>query len=769
MLMKKSFPQQSLTGKEENKMKNPLIKRLPRELKSEAGKYLIIFIFMIIVIGFVSGFLVASGSLVKIYDESFEKYNIEDGNFELYFEADEAALEKIETDGKVKVYENFYIERETKEVDSTLRIYKNREEIDKVCVHEGVMPAGENEIAIDRMYADNNSLCVGDTLTVGDKELKITALVALSDYSALYASPSDMMFDAIKFGVAVMTNYGFDAMGETGFHYNYSWKYDSAPADDIGAKEMSEDLLEVISENAVVTGYIPMYANPAIQFVGDDTGSDRIMFTVFLYIVVIILAFIMAITTNNTIAKEATVIGTLRASGYTRGEILRHYIAMPMLVVIVSAIVGNILGYTVFESVAKEIYYTNYSIPVYVTEPSLDAFVKTTVVPACIMFVINFAILSYKLRLSPLRFIRRDLKTRQRKKALKLNTKIGIMHRFRTRIILQNIPNYVTIVIGIFLANIILLFGMGFPDLLDRNSELISENIICNYQYVLKAPVETENEIAEKYCAGSLSTIEGKLKSESVTIYGLAPDSAYIDIDTEKGVFISEAYSQKFKINTGDTITLKEEFGVNEYSFEIAGIYDNPTTIAVYMDKAFFNETFDNDEDYFNGYLSDEKLDDIDEMYVATIITEDDMNKMGRQLNHSLGAIMDMFYMFGLVMFMLIIYLLSKIVIEKNAQSISMTKILGYSNSEIGGLYVVSTSIVVVLSFILTMPLVNYIMGFVCEVMFSEYSGWIAYDVPFSVFVKIIASGIIAYGVIAFAQFRRVKKIPMDMALKNVE
>lgn len=750
-------------------MKNPLIKRLPRELKSEAGKYIVIFVFMIIVIGFVSGFMVASGSLIKIYDKSFEKYNIEDGNFELYAEADNTTLEAIENNGSIKVYENFYIERETEEIDSTLRIYKNREEIDKVCIMEGELPDSGNEIAIDRMYAENNSLDVGDTLTVGSEKLTVSGFVALSDYSALYASPSDMMFDAIKFGVAVMTEDGFNSMGENGFHYNYSWKYNTAPVDDIEAKEMSEDLLEVISENAIVTGYIPMYANQAIQFVGDDTGSDRLMFTVFLYIVIAILAFIMAITTNNTITKEANVIGTLRASGYTRGEIIRHYLAMPMLVIIISALIGNILGYTVFENIAEDIYYTNYSIPTYITHWNADAFVRTTVIPVLLMFIINFTILAYKMRLSPLKFIRRDLKTRQKKKALKLSTKIGIMHRFRLRIIFQNMPNYITIVIGIFFANIILLLGMGFPQLLDRNQELISENIICDYQYILKNPVETENENAEKYCAGSLSTIEGRLKSERVTIYGLNADSKYIDIDTENGVFISEAYSQKFKVNAGDTVTLKEEFGTKEYTFEVSGIYDNPTSLAVYMDRTFFNETFDYEDDYFNGYLSDEKLDDIDEIYIATTITEDDMNKMARQLNHSLGSIFDMFYWFGLVMFMLIIYLLSKIVIEKNAQSISMTKILGYSNSEISGLYIVSTSIVVVLSFLLTMPIVNTIMKSVCEIMFSEFSGWIPYDVPAMVFVKIIASGIIAYAIIAFMQFRRVKKIPLDVALKNVE
>lgn len=750
-------------------MKNPLMKRLPRELKSEVGKYLVIFVFMVIVIGFVSGFMVASGSLVKIYNESFEKYNIEDGNFELYAEADDTVHEAIENDGKIRIYENFYIERETKEVDSTLRIYKNREEIDKVCLMKGALPTGKNEIAIDRMYAENNSLDVGNVLTVGDKELTISGFVALSDYSALYASPSDMMFDAIKFGVAVMTEEGFNAMDESGFHYNYSWKYNNAPADDIEAKKMSEDLLEIISENAIITGYIPMFSNQAIQFVGDDTGKDRMMFTVFLYIVVAILAFIMAITTNNTITKEANVIGTLRASGYTRGEIIRHYLAMPMLVILVSALVGNILGYTIFENIAENIYYTNYSISTYVTNWNADAFVRTTVVPVILMFIINFAILAYKMRLSPLKFIRRDLKTRQKKKALKLSTKIGIMHRFRLRIIFQNMPNYIMIIFGVFFANIILLLGMGFPQLLDKNQQLISENIICNYQYILKAPIETENENAEKYCAHSLSTTSDELKSESVTIYGLNADSNYIDVAIETGVFISEAYSQKFKVATGDTVTLKEEFGTTEYSFKVEGIYNNPTTLAVYMDRAFFNETFDNDEDYFNGYLSNEKLDYIDEMYIATTITEDDMNKMARQLNHSLGAIFDLFYWFGIVMFMLIIYLLSKIVIEKNAQSISMTKILGYNNREISGLYIVSTSIVVVLSFLLTMPLVNTIMKLVCEIMFMEFSGWIPYDVPISVYMTIIVSGIIAYGIIAFMQFRCVKKIPLDVALKNVE
>ena len=39
------------------KMKNPLRKRLPRELKTEFGKYLVIFLLLVATIGLVSGFL----------------------------------------------------------------------------------------------------------------------------------------------------------------------------------------------------------------------------------------------------------------------------------------------------------------------------------------------------------------------------------------------------------------------------------------------------------------------------------------------------------------------------------------------------------------------------------------------------------------------------------------------------------------------------------------------------------------------------------------
>ena len=88
---------------------------------------------------------------------------------------------------------------------------------------------------------------------------------------------------------------------------------------------------------------------------------------ILLYIVMVIMAFVFGITTSNTIRKEAGVIGTLRASGYTKNELIRHYMSMPVLVTLIGAVVGNILGYTIFKNVCAGMYYGSYSLPTYVT------------------------------------------------------------------------------------------------------------------------------------------------------------------------------------------------------------------------------------------------------------------------------------------------------------------------------------------------------------------------------------------------------------------
>lgn len=752
------------------KMKNPLNRRLPRELKSEFGKYLVIFLFFIMVISLVSGFLVADTSLHTAYLEAFDKYNIEDGNFAYAEEASDDAIAAIEKDGKVKVYANFYKEEDTDDFESTFRAFGERNDIDKVCLLDGDMPKADTDVAIDRLYAKNHDLEIGDKFGVAGKDLTISGIVALSDYSTLYQNASDMMFDNDKFGVGVMTDAGFAALRENHLHYNYSWGYDTAPEDDAEAKDMAEDLMPILAENGMLTNFLPEYLNQAIIFAGDDMGGDMSMILAFLYIVIVILAFVFSITISNNITKEANAIGTLRASGYSRGEMVRHYLIMPMLVLLVAAVVGNVLGYTWLEQIFANQYLASYGLTTYEVLLNPQAFVLTTMIPLILLFIINFVMLTVKMRISPLQFIRRDLSKRKKKKAFRLNTKIPIMRRFQMRVILQNFPNHVMIFFGVFFANFILMFGMILQPMLVHYQNTITDNVLSAYQYILKTPAETETDGAEKFCFGSLDTLPEKRSSESVSLYGVKPDSDYVKLHSSgKKVDISIAYAEKYGVEKGDTITLKDPYGSDKYKFEVGGIYDYPSTIAVFMEQDLFRQTFDYDSDYFNAYFSDQKIKDIDDALISTEITVDDLTKTSRQLIRSMGSMMNLFLVFGALMFVLILYLLSKIIIEKNAQSISMVKILGYNNREINRIYLHSTTIVVILCILITIPISSLVMKEVVEVVFFEYSGWITYYMPAVTYVEVAASGIICYAIVAFLLNRKVKKIPMSDALKNVE
>ena len=753
-------------------MRNPLNKRFLRELKGELAKYIVIFVFMTAVIGLISGFLIADGSMYDTYNKSFEKYNIEDGNFELYSKADESVIDKLEKEN-VTIYENFYKEeivvrhnniKNDEDSQSTLRFYVNREEIDKVDLMEGSLPEDINEIAIDRMYAENNDIKVQDTLTVGSRILKVTGLVALSDYSSLFSDNSDTMFDSLKFGVGVVSQKCFDAYDDTHIHYVYSWFYDNKPEDDKEAKLMADDFMKTISSNAILVNYIPQYINQAIHFTGDDMGSDKAMMIVLLYVLIVIMAFVFAVTTNNTIVKEANVIGTLRASGYTRGELLRHYILLPIIVTILGALVGNILGYTVFKDIFAAVYYESYSLPTYHTLWNADAFLLTTVVPVIIMLAINIVIIGCRLKLSPLKFLRRDLSGKQKKKAMRLPA-FRFFNRFRLRIIIQNMPNYITLFIGILFANVLLLFGIMLGPMLTHYQNEITDKLIAKHQYVLKALVDVDDNAAEKYCVKTLATIEGRLKSEDVLVYGVKDNSIYADINTaslkDNEVYITNGYADKFRIKKGDKITLKEKYDDNEYEFTVKDMYDYPSSFAIFMSDAAFKNVFDKSEDYYSGYFSDNIL-DIDEKYVATQITLDDLTKVSRQLDRSMGETFNLVKIFAVVLFAVLMFLLTKLIVEKNTTSISMVKILGYSNREISRLYVTSTTIVVVLSVALSIGLSVVIMNYLFRVFMEEMSGWISCYYAPHIFPVMFILNITVYAVISFFMMAKIKKIPMD-------
>lgn len=774
------------------KTKNPLTRRIPRELIGDWGKYLVVSIFLILMIGAVSGMYVANGSMMKAADESVEKYKREDGHFELNDKADDEMLSALEEGKKqdvpVRLYENFYRNEEEDNdndgtSDGTIRVYTKTDDINLACLLKGDFPENKNEIAIDRMHADNVGVTVGDTITVSGEEYEVVGLLAYVNYSTLHEKSTDLMFDALKFNVAMVTSEGFERLHKS-IHYTYAWKYVKEPADEKDEKAFSEDFLKELAEQALlntnaIRDYSPAYANPAINFATEDMGSDEAMGGVLLDILIVIIAFIFAVTISNTIVKESQTIGTLRALGYTKAELLRHYLSMPVIVTLLAAIIGNVLGYTVFKYVVVSMYYNSYSLPVYETVWNATAFLKTTLIPVVLMFVVNLIVITKMLQHTPLQFLRCDLKKMKRKKAVRLPA-WRFMSRFRLRIILQNIPNYVILFAGIFFIMVMLAMAVGMPSTLDYYKKNATDMMFAKYQYVLKSTVDaqgneidTDNDEAEKFSMKSLLH-KGDNLDEEVSVYGITESSRYVDIDdlkslAEKEVYISTSFADKYNLKIGDTVTLDEKYEDDRYCFTVEGIYDKCQSIAVFMSIDNYRELFGQKKQEFTGYLSDTEITDISEDYVATVITERDITKMCDQLDHSMGAYMEYFQVLCIALSAVLIYLLTKLIIEKNETAISLTKILGYRDGEIAGLYLFSTTIMLILADVISVGLGALVMSLAWRAILFSYSGWFAFVIEPVGYVKMFAFVLIGYLFVMVLDFRRIRKVPMDEALKNVE
>ena len=778
-------------GKKTGKPGNPLRHRYLRELRSEFGKYLVIFLLLVFTIGFISGFLVADGSMIIAYNESFEKYRIEDGNFRTDQEISKSNRRDIEDLG-VTLYDNFYIEKSIGN-GSALRVFQNREEVNLPCLMKGEFPEKTGEMILDRMFADNNGIRVGDSIRFGGYDFVVCGLAAFPDYSALFQDNNDTMFDAVKFGIAAIGKEDFETFSSDERVSCYSWKYKTPPSSTEEEKVMSDDLMEDIAEEVYVEEFIPRYLNQAIQFTGEDMGGDRAMMLILLYIVIVIIAFVFVITINDTIAREAPVIGTLRATGFTRWELVRHYMTLPIIVTLTAALVGNVLGYTYFKNVCADMYYGSYSLPTYVTVWNAEAFRLTTVVPCVIMAVTSFFTLWHKLSLSPLNFLRRDLHRRGRSRAVRLSGHIPFSVRFRLRIFFQNIGNYMILLVGLLFANLLLLFGMALPVVLDRYQESMKDNMLCSYQYFLKIPAYrmdrdyemdkimsstflrlsamTSNEDAEAFSAYTLKIPEGEaLRVENISVYGVKKNSRYVKAPIGRGqVWISSAYADKCRKKTGDTLRLREPYEDKYYEFKVDGIYDYEGALCMFMRREDLTQTFGLFEDYTAGYFSDTEIKDISRDLIASVVDYEALIKISRQLDVSMGGMMILVDIFAVVLFMILIYLLSRIIIEKNAQPISMTKILGYSDGEIARLYIVTTSLVTLIMLACTIPLEDVIMRLIFRnYLAARMTGWITYDIPPELFGKMFLIGAATYLAVAALEIRKIRAITMADALKDV-
>ena len=865
----------------------PLAKRLPRELRRNIGKYLGIFLLMCGSIALTSGFLLAAHSIGCLIDDMRDAYTIEDGRVTTSFEATDNQLKAAEgaadDAGGVTLYKNFSIDAIIKKTSGddgtkrTLRTYAHRTKVDIASYCEGKEPKTDGEVAIDRVFATNNDLAVGDKVELEGRTYTICGIMTQPDSQALFLNNSDFTVNTITYGVASFTFADRDL----------------STADRTDAEQ---DMVEALTDaDARVDDLIDADSNQGIGYARDDVDGDSMMWMTLLDIIIVIMAFVFVVLTDATIEEESAIIGTLLASGYRRREIVLHYLALPAIVGVVAALLGTALGIAFFTEPMRSLYYGSYSLPPFQVYWSWEIFVKCAVVPAVALILITLVGLLRKMGKTPLQFLRHEASGKSgTKRGLQLPERMGFVSRFRLRIFLRNLGNFATLFVGIAFASLLLLFGLAILPTMTHYADNLETSLVAEHQYTLKAPLELEGtaEEREQWSAlERLQSVDGVLLSaaqdaddelddaanaaqtaadaataspsaeslaaaqdalakvqdkkdalyaclddladalgcnrdeaidlidkaskidtdnddihpvnttdngagaiaqaekyavyqlqydrcdgngeETISVYGISSDSRYWkDLNVGDGrVVFGGGLLDKFGWSEGQKVALSDKYEGEHYSLEYAGkdcVWGSKSDMNIYMSIDDFNELFDNDAAYFNGYVSDEKL-DLDARYFAGDTTPDDMRAVGDQFIGMMSKMIGMMVGLAVFIFLLFMYLLTKAVIDHSARSISYMKVFGYRDSEISHLYIRSITLCVVASLVLSLPVIIGSLAAIFRSMLLAYNGNIEIYVPAWSMAACVGIGFATYLVVALLHTRSIKRVSLAEALKVQE
>ncbi|WP_416330264.1 FtsX-like permease family protein [[Clostridium] innocuum] len=747
-------------------MRNPLHKSLKKEFLRNRSRYISLSLVLILMIGVVTGFLSVAYSAKELLIKDQISSKVEDGQLALRDRMDVKTKTKLEALG-LKVYEQFYTEQSVSR-DTMVRVYRKRFDINRATLHEGRMPNKQTEIALDRLFALKNGYSIRDTIRMSGKSMTITGLISVPDYTSLIQKNSDMMMDPIHFGIAIVTDTGFQTLSTDRMVYSYSYYLDDRELNDFQKQKRADDIQEIcIREGAVLENLLTAQMNQVISFLPNDMGSDIPMVQTLLYIILMILAFIFVVISQTMIEEQASVIGTLLASGYTRRELLQHYMMLPTILIIVCAGIGNLIGYTLFPNLFTDMYYSNYCLPPLSIQPVWEALLSTTVMPFIFMMLILYMLLKRRLRLSPLRFLRKDLRRHRQRRYIPLHGS-SFFQRFRIRIILQNKGSYLVLFLGIIFASFLLMFALILTPSMEQYIRNLEADSRCDYQYLLKAPVQADG---EKVTLTSLKAyyVGGDLDLD-VTLYGLGPNSGYYTDMTlssdPKSIVISSDFASKMSLQVGDAITLRNPYRDKAYSFTIQDIYPYNTGFSAFMPRNQLNQLLHEDHTYFNGYLSNQPL-DIEEAYVQSVVTRSDLVKINEQMTQAFSQLLPVLTSVSIAIYLVVLYILTRLVIDRNAISMSFLKVMGYTAKEIRSLYLHATTLVVLASLTAALPLCNIALRYLMKFAFMKFTGNLSVYIPGYVYFLVFVTGGVAYLFIKALLTRRIEQMELGYALKE--
>lgn len=731
--------------------------RIIREFLSNKVKYLGLIILIIMSSMTIVGFVDSTDSIMDTVGVYFKTNNCEDGTFTLKNKINNITLNKLKRLG-VDVEENFYSDYKINDIQ-TIRVYKERKNINKISVVAGENLKNSHDILLDNKRDGLPDYKIGNYIDIDGIKYYIAGYAVAPDYTYIKKQISDLNSDPQKFGIGFVSENDFEKLDDK--IYAYSFK----------SNEISvEDVKSILQKNTELKSFTKAEDNARITGYHDDLLINKYVAILIGCILCAMIGFIISMMIVSIIDKESPIIGALYSLGYIKKEILKHFMLLPTIMVSVGAIIGTILGFLI-QGPLGEASAGMYSFPPIKTSYSLYVIFMGTVLPILIVIVVNYFILSKRLSSTPLQLLRKEKKS-SKLRAIKIRG-FNFIIRFKITQIVREMGSNVMLCIGVLFAMLILMLGLGMNSSLNSYIEKIKNESIPEYTYVLKLPISVhESDNVEKAYVKGMSMYCGIMSSNmNVTLQGIKADTHFYNFkidDNDDNVYISNSVSEKFGINIGDYIDINDTENNKVYIVKVGGIFEYSAGLYMFMNIKQMNRLMDNDISNYNAFLSNHEI-SINNDYVYSTITKDDMIRNAQSTMDSMRPMQIMIIVIATILYILIMYLLLKLTIDKNITGISLMKVFGFNRKEVSKLYIGSGLYTVLLCLVLGIPLIYNLYKKIWPNLISNVEAYMSVDVRPEYFLYVVIITLGSYWISTLLLKNYVNKISLSESLKNRE
>ena len=836
-------------------MQKVLRKRIWRDFKSNLPRYLALSLLIILAMYLVVSLVGAAETIIRGSENADSRQCVEDGDFSLFVPMKDEEMEDLEADG-VTIEPQFYMDYEIDE-DHTIRIFANRDEVNRIDLVKGTLAEKENELVVERQFAEKNDISAGDVITFGGREFTVTGIGTTPDYDNALKSLGDTGCDCLHFGTGFVAADVYDTLRAEeksikSEEYYYAYRLNGAMTDDElkdrlekleftsgdvedpffqeywdrtmgkkddltdgiqelldGAKELKElkafedgiieytdgtkeaedgsnelldgiqelkdetdDMIDdIFSEDAQnLMTFVKAGDNARIQAASGDQELYRSVGTIAGAILLILISYVLSVFVVHSIDQESAVIGALYALGVKRKNLMAHYVTLPTVITFVSGLIGTLLGYSSLGvPIQMQDCYNYYSLP------DLDViympylFIYGIVVPPVISIIVNSLVIRKRLSKPVLTMIRNEQKVGNGKD-IKLGN-MSFMNLFKIRQMLRESRTGFTVVFGMFVSLLLAMMSLEiYTYCANVNRDYVNDTKY-EYMYTYKYPTE---EVPEGGYEAYAKTLKKKIYGYNfdITVMGLTENNPFFDVDlsdSSSKVAISSSIAYKYGLDVGDTLTLKDDEADKIYAFEIASVAQYAPSFMVFMpyDKAL--ELFDEPEDYFNVVFSDHALDvETGRLYATT--TKTDVKKAAGIFSDIMQGMILTIGGVSVLIFIVVMYLMMKVMIDRSSFNIALIKIFGYRNKEVKKMYLDGNFYIITIGALISIPLTKWIMDVAYEPAFvPNIACGIDKSFPFWMYLAIFAGILILYFIINHLLIRRIRKMVPAEVLKNRE